>query len=83
MELTKQECDTLIEAVDCWVRKDFSEGLFGAVLGSMIPKGSEAEAQWKEEQKADEVKRETAKKLRKEQAIMLKAKLLKIRVSHE
>ena len=80
-EFTEQEIGTLIDAVDAWVDKDFGGEVMGSLLEMMISDGAppEAKEKMKQRQEEDRIKAKQAKSMRKEQAIMLKAKLLKAR----
>ncbi len=80
-ELTEQEVETLIEAIDAWVDKDFGGTIMIDMLIMAISDGAPPEIREKMKRKKEEgqIKMKQAKNLRKEQAIMLKAKLLKIR----
>ncbi len=81
MELTKDEYNILIEATDCWVSKDFGEGLVGSLMTGMMSKDASPEIvqKMKEKDKEERLERESKKQVRKERAIILKAKLLKLR----
>lgn len=80
-EITEQEVNVLIEAVDAWVDKDFGHSIMTDMITMMLSDGASPEAKEKikrtKEDERNKAKQE--KTLRKEQAIMLKAKLLKIR----
>ena len=80
MELTKQDADVLIEAVDAWVSKDMGALLMTDMMDAMLSK--------EEDKAAMEARRENRnaesnknRKRREERAIVLKAKLLKLRDS--
>jgi len=80
---TAQEIDILIESLDEWVTKDFSSQLMGGLIQSVFANGlpPEKKAEMEEKQRADDEKRKTARRLRQEQAIVMKAKLLQVRDS--
>lgn len=83
MELTRQDVDILIEAVDAWISKDFGVTVVTDVM-EMVLSGQATEEQKvvMKEQKAKRAAEVTAKrKQREERAIVLKAKLLKLRDS--
>lgn len=83
-ELTTVEFDMLIDAIDAWVDKDFGGQIMIDMLSmALIPKDApeEVKAKMESDRVNDKRKYEEKKRLRKEQGIMLKAKLLKIRDS--
>lgn len=81
MEITKDEYDILIESVDCWVSKDFGDALFSGLITSIAFRDAppDVKAEMKKKEDEDNHKRKEAKQLRKEQGILLKAKLLRLR----
>ena len=80
-EFTEQEIGILIEAVDAWVDKDFGHTIMTDMLTMMISDGTSPEIKEKIKRDKEEEKQKAkqSKILREEQAIMLKAKLLKAR----
>lgn len=82
-EFTEQEIEILIEAVDEWVNKDFGGNLMSDLLSMALLDGAspERKEKMKREKEEEHQKSKHAKQLRKEQAIILKAKLLKTRDS--
>ena len=82
-EFTEQEIGILIEAVDAWVDKDFGAHIITDLLTMALSDGAPPEAKEKMKRTKEEecAKAKQEKTLRKEQAIMLKAKLLKARDS--
>jgi hypothetical protein len=79
--LTKNDCDILIEAVDAWINKDFGKSVMLSMLGIALTNNNDAEARQRREmaEREMELGMEKQKKLRKEQGIIIKAKLLKMR----
>lgn len=84
-DFTTQEIDILIEALDEWVAKDFSGRMMSGLLDAMLLKDMPPEKRQEHEEKSrrDEENRKRKKKLRIEQSIVMKAKLLKARDSME
>lgn len=82
-KFTEQEIQILIEAVDAWVDKDFGHTIMTDMITMVISDGASAEMKekMKRDKVEDRIKEKQAKTLRKEQAIILKAKLLKARDS--
>ena len=84
MELTKQDIQVLLEAIDVWIRKDFAGNLMGSLMGSLIcGNNPKSKAEFEEKEKELQAKAEAEKQCREEQAIGLKAKLLSLRDSLE
>lgn len=80
-KLTKQDLDILIESIDEWVNKDFGSAIMSGLLTTILTKDAPPEVKAEMKMKDDEERQnqKAARKLREEQAIILKAKLLKIR----
>jgi hypothetical protein len=81
--LTTIECEILLDSLDYWVKKDGTgEMIFDMVMG-MITENAPPEIKQKREKdrKIAKNKEKSEKKLREEQSIILKAKLLKLRDS--
>ena len=81
MELSRQDYDVLIEAVESWEQKDFGKALMGGILDSMMSKAMPADIREKHKRDRDEERRkgELAAKVRKERSVMLRAKLIGLR----
>lgn len=78
--LTAAEIDILMEGLDEWVSKGLMGNMMGSLLGAMMcGKDEGAKGEMKAKQDIENAEFEVGKRLRKEQVIMLKAKLLKIR----
>ena len=77
-KLTNREIDILIEGVDEWVNKGWTDGLMGGLFTALLSDkmDEKAKADMKAKEQAEEAKRNEAKAIRKEHGIMLKAKLL-------
>lgn len=86
MNLTIQEINQLLEAIDAWekepMRNGFTDGMLGAMLNGLGPK------EGSQEERAEKFERETKQRIerstieervRKESAILLKAKLITMR----
>jgi hypothetical protein len=78
-KLNAQECQILIEALDAWINKDFGGDMLSSFLGAMMVKGESEKAAYLAEEAKHRAKATEARKLREEQAIILKAKLLAMR----
>lgn len=80
-EFTEQEVEILIDAVDAWVDKDFGHSIMTDMLTMAFSDGASPKVKEKMNRTKEEEhkKAKQEKTLRKEQAIMLKAKLLKTR----
>ena len=80
-DFTKQEINILIEAVDSWVDKNFGHSILKDMLTMVVSDGASPEAKEKIKRTKEEDcnKEKQERVLRKEQGIMLKAKLLKTR----
>lgn len=78
--LTYGECETLIAALDAWVLKDASAGMMDALIGSMAPKDDElAAAKITDQIERAGQQRAVDKRARKEESMLLQAKLIGIR----
>ena len=81
-ELTKQECELLIEALTAW-EYDVGDDSFGAIMAGLLSTDAPPEIKRKMDmdikERRDKMKKE--RKRRQERAIMLKAKLLTIKDS--
>ena len=83
-EFSNEDVDMLIDAVDAWVDKDAAGNILIEMMEAVfVPK--DAPMEMKEEirtkREGEKLKAKSEKKLRKERAIMMKAKLLKLRDS--
>ena len=79
--LGKEELDTLIESLDCWVARDMTGELIGGLFESMMTKNlSEKRKKELDLKKEKETKiKEDKKQKDKEFAIILKAKLISMK----
>jgi hypothetical protein len=75
-QLTGHDYDLLIEALDCWEASPHSSAMIGSIMSTLVIKDKEASEKFIEKQMS-----ETSLKVksRKEQSILLKAKLLKMK----
>jgi hypothetical protein len=80
--LTRQDYDTLIEAVEAWEAKDFGSRLIGTMLGAMAcGKDDESREKFEADQEKQRVKSEAESRVRKERGVMLRSKLISLRDS--
>ena len=80
---TIEEIDILIDGVDAWAAKSGSDRIMGTMIGMMFSKDKEEAIKVAEKEKAAAKNAEAAEKRRKEQAILLKAKLIQLKDSEE
>lgn len=81
MELTKQDLDVMVEAVEAWEREPSSTSLLGDVMGAMFCRNEEErEAALREREKAKR-ERDESMRVRKERSVLLRAKLIQMRDS--
>ena len=79
-DFTKTELDVLIEAVDSWVNKDMGTNIICDIMGMMFSDNTpESKAKAEAEKAERTAKTDIERTARKERAIMLNAKLLKVR----
>lgn len=79
-ELADDDLDTLIEALEAWESKDIAGDMMVTLFDSVLTqKHGEMPPQVAKERYTENLRREAAKKLRKERSVMLRAKLLTIR----
>jgi hypothetical protein len=79
-DVTVNDLQVLIEALDAWINKDAGGDLMGDLLTAMVTKDGSMENPKVEQEKA---KRRRAKEQRAETAIFIKAKLLFIKKERE
>ena len=79
MELSRQDVSVLLEALDAWEVKDANGRMMGSLLGAMLSRNDEERAKMKEMEDRENKKMEESMRIRKERAIILKAKLLQMR----
>ena len=78
-ELTVQDIDNLIEALDSWVNKGMAGKMMGHLMGAMICRDEESKAAWEAKNREDEAKEAHEQNARKEDAAILKTKLILLR----
>jgi transcriptional regulator of met regulon len=78
-DFTRDEIENLLEALDSWVQSLTSNSLLIAMLGMGLSKDEESAKKRMDDFANDTDKRQQEVKTRSEQAILLKAKLLKMR----
>lgn len=81
MELTRQDLDVLIEAVEAWESKDLAGDMMESMLTSMMCKSEQDVEKHKSEFEKRQEKRESARRVRKERSVVLRAKLIGLRDS--
>jgi hypothetical protein len=75
--LSSKEIDTLVDALEAWEKKDFGSKIMGSLLKGMLTKDDPvAKAKYEEEERVENEKEEREQRIRKETALMLKAKLV-------
>lgn len=75
-KLNEKEINILIEALDEWEQKGLMSNLMGGLMGSMMIKEDEAKAEWEEIQEKKRKEFEMEQRERKEESLLLKAKLV-------
>ena len=75
---TEKEVDIIMEGIDSWA-SDFASSMIGSMMGCLAPKEARESDKFKEEAAQREAEEKEKRQLRKEQAIMLKAKLLSLK----
>ncbi len=79
-DLTRQDVDVLIEAMEAWERSGSEGQLMGSLMGSLLCRGDEeAMAKMKKEQERSRREFEEKQRLRKERSVVLRAKLISLR----
>ena len=76
MDLTKEDLNILIEALDSWLNRDFGGEIIGDMLGSLLAKDEEGKKKILEEREERKKVKETQKQNEAEIATLLKAKLI-------
>ena len=81
-ELTKQDVDTLIDAVEAWEKSTHMDGLMGDMLTAVVFRGDDAAlVKMKRERELENQKREAKRKTMRERGVLLRAKLIQLRDS--
>jgi hypothetical protein len=80
-QLTRQDLDDLIDAVEAWENSGDAGEMAADLMGAMLCRGDDPKMKAEVERATFERKRElkAKKRIRKERSIMLRAKLLQIR----
>lgn len=73
------EIDILMEALDAWESKDSMSDLLVTMLGAGMAKDEASRDSYLEERQIEMEKRKLEQRTRKEQAILIKAKLIQMR----
>jgi hypothetical protein len=81
LELTRDDLNVLLEAVESWERKDDAGDLMSMIVDGTIGKmaSPEAVAEMAAIRAAEKEEKAAAKRNRKERSVLLRAKLLQIR----
>jgi hypothetical protein len=83
MELTKQDLDVLIEAVESWESKDAAGEMAAEIMTAMISRSKEDYDLMQSKRSVEKASRERERRTRKDRSIVLRAKLIQIRDSIE
>lgn len=77
-ELTQDEIQVLLEALEAWVLKDESGAMLSSLVGGLLTDRHDevAKAEWEMQQRNDAEERKAQRQLRKNRATLLGAKLL-------
>jgi hypothetical protein len=78
-DLTDDDINTLVEALEAWESKDFGLEVLTDVFGMAISKDKSQFEEFQLERDHERAKQKAAKAVRKERSIILRAKLLTIR----
>lgn len=86
MQLTIQEINQILESIEAWEKepmsRGFSDSMLGMMLGGLSPKKEDEDARFARLERDQKVKLDKAameQRIRKESAILLKAKLITMR----
>lgn len=81
--LDEKEIEILLEALDDWVESVQRKDAMGSLLSGLfvVGRGEDAQKTWQSSVEKDAVEAKTQTKIRQEQVIFIKAKLLKMRDS--
>lgn len=77
-ELTYDDCDVLIEALDEWIKKGETGMLLGGIVSTMLKDKTERPDEIENLEKRKQMEHEEKKRARKKIAAKLKAKLYEI-----
>jgi len=81
-KLSEQEWGIVMEALDAWIDKDAAgEMMCDVLMMAVSERGPEAQDKMRQEQESRRIESKKKKQLRKEQIIMLKAKVLSLQQS--
>lgn len=79
-ELNDDDLGILMDALEAWEHKDDAGAMFGDVMELIAaPRDAEARAQLREQRAMDSIRRREETKARKEQSVLLRAKILTLR----
>ena len=79
MELNKKDIKILLEALDTWESKEASTHLMSLLMGGMLSRDSESAEKLLNKTNEDYNQKEKERELKKETAILLKAKLISMK----
>lgn len=79
--LTEEEINILIEAMDSWISKDSTGEFMSEILGALLTDKmtDEGKEKLKQDRHIEKIKRDQSRREREEKAILMKAKLIQIR----
>ncbi len=83
MNLSKQELNTILEALEAWESKDLAGELIESILTAALGKSSGQQSFIEQTMKPMKAKRAEEAKVRKERSVLLRAKLIGIRDAME
>jgi hypothetical protein len=83
MNLTTQDLNDLIDAVELWERKGEEGKMLGLMLAGLMVKDDAGRERLLADDKAREQKEERSRRQRKDRGILLRAKLIQLRDSNE
>lgn len=79
-QLSRDECEVLIEALDSWITKDAMGSFVGSMVGSLLMKKDDpARADWEREEAVKRNFEDAERRERSETAALIKAKLISIK----
>ncbi len=78
VEFSEFEVDILLKGIDSW-ESDTSSMMMGGLLSCLLPKVIKESEEYQRSEAENQQKAASAQKIRSEQAIMLKAKLLQLK----
>lgn len=80
-EITRQEYDVLLEAMEAWEAKGMAGRVMGSMMSAMLCRSDEERAAVEEKLRQEEQREKEEQRQRKERSVMLRAKLISLRDS--